>query len=161
MRSVFFATDDEDVISQRVGSLKQQGFNVTWTKDEKRWSGGSPQTAPAFHHGHHDNDDAATAALLDDIAGLARASVLIGSFASNFFRVAWFLNAGLHAGAAPRGPWCYDLFVAAPCDDLNGQVMAYCRERAKQQACDLARMEQVCPAPAPAAAPSERGGAAE
>lgn len=143
LHNVFVATDDATVIKRKIGEFQREGFNVTWTKDERRWKGGSPQTAPAFQAGHHDNNEAAIAALLDDVVSLALATVLVGSFSSNFFRIAWFLNLGMH-GALQRGNWCYDLFVGRACDDQKEQVLAYCQEQAKKMSCDFPRLEEVC-----------------
>jgi len=135
VRRVFVATDDATVISERVAHYRAEGYNLTWTADEKRWAGGSPQTAPAYHPGHHANGTGAISALLKDVAGLARAAVLVGSFNSNFFRLAWLLNTGLHA-SEHRQAWCHDLYTGLQCNDLREQVMAFCR--------DLPRMEERC-----------------
>lgn len=147
MRNIFLATDDADLLSREL----EPGYNVTWTENELRWSGGSPLSSAAYRPGHHDNSEGSLRALLADVAGLAHASVLVGSAQSNFFRTGWVLNGALHAAAAPhrRRPWCYDLFVGAACDDRRRQVLAYCRKRQREEgACDLGRVARRCAAAA-------------
>lgn len=79
---------------------------------------------------NHRSDDAAVAAVLDDLAGLAHAASLVGNAASNFFMLAHILNRRLHAlvRAAPRAsPWCYDMATGSLCDTGKSQTSIACQ----------------------------------
>jgi len=103
MKNVFVTSDDAKVISDAKKVLGNE-YVIKSTADEHRWIGGTPMS----NNGDHVHDDGAVNAVLRDINGLARASVLIGAPTSNFFSTALTLNVNLHAKLLRRRPWCWD-----------------------------------------------------
>jgi hypothetical protein len=105
MTSIFIATDDSNTVEQAAKTL-QGKYNITWSANAARFPGG----APMAQFENHPSDDGAVNGVLDDQAGLAGASVLIGGGDSNFFNVAYRLNVALHKGKPRPHPWCFDVF---------------------------------------------------
>jgi len=113
---IFVATSNMAVVSD-VRSSIGAGIELAWTHNQeehvhqktKAASGirGSDKTAKT---------DGAVAALLDDIAGLASASVVVGTSKSPIFNVARALNLHLHLTVARSHPWCYDVHQSRICD---------------------------------------------
>lgn len=137
---VFISTDDSSVLSsEHLDEFRSDNFTFRWTVAEKRWNGGSPK-------GPHDHDEAALAAVLEDVNGLARASKLVGSLGSNFFKLAWILNNQLHAAAVRPLPWCLDMYTSGPCADMAKTVEAfhdrYSRLQKSQRLAESSREEE-------------------
>jgi len=103
--SVFIATDDSNTVEQAARAVRGK-YNITWSMNAARYPGGSPMA----QFEDHANSDGAVNGVLDDQAGLASASVLIGGSDSNFFNVAKALNVILHKGMPRQRPWCYNLY---------------------------------------------------
>merc|ERR1711933_583011 len=84
IRLIFTSTDDSDVVSDAaLDRFRRADFSFNWTLHEMRWPGGSPTLKPLKGHGgHHANDPTSVSAVLKDIMGLARATVLVGNMDS-------------------------------------------------------------------------------
>lgn len=111
MKNVFLASDDSQVVTDAEKKLGS-GYTVRTTADEQRRKGGTPESGINNHV--HDDDDAVNA-VLDDISGLASASVMIGTLSSNFFSTAHTLNEHLHRQLKRQEPWCFDAHSATLC----------------------------------------------
>jgi len=109
--SVFIATDDSNAVEQASKAV-QGKYNLTWSANAARYPGGTPMA----QYENHVSNDGAVNGVLDDQAGLAAASVLIGASDSGFFNVARMLNIALHNGLPRLHPWCYDVYRHKICD---------------------------------------------
>jgi len=109
--SVFIATDDSNTVEHAAKAV-QGKYNITWSANATRYPGGSPMA----QFENHASNDGAVNGVLDDQAGLAAASVLIGASDSGFFNVARLLNINLHRGMHRIHPWCYDVYRHKTCD---------------------------------------------
>merc|ERR1719203_2069326 len=89
----FVATDDSGVLKgSMLDTYRQDGFEFNWTRYHRR-AGGEPQKEPnKYKQYSHEHNAAIVSAVLDDTMGLGNASVLVGNWKSNFFRVGWLLN---------------------------------------------------------------------
>merc|ERR1719336_2394079 len=105
MDKIFVATSDTAVMSQLRSSV---GAGVLLA-----WTGSSMAQSVARRS---DGADAAISAVLDDVAGLASASVVVGTCRSGVFGVARALNLHLHLRVARSHPWCYDVRENRVCD---------------------------------------------
>jgi hypothetical protein len=134
LQRIFLSTDDSRSISRRtLGPYLERGYQFNWTVDAPRWVGGSPfvqdddsGSAPQAKHPH---DEAAVEAALNDLAGLARATNIVGSLDSGFFRLAWELNMQLHGAYHRKQSWCVDLFTGTVCnkESKSSILETYCR----------------------------------
>lgn len=109
--SVFIATDDSNTVKEAANAVKGK-YNITWSANAARYPGGSPMA----QFENHASNDGAVNGVLDDQAGLAIASVLIGGSDSGFFNVAHALNQVLHKGMPRKHPWCFDIYKNTICD---------------------------------------------
>lgn len=113
LRSAFVATDDADVVSSQTQSYQDLGYEITWT-DYLRQAGGEAASCEGAYC-HHDSKDDAVKAVLADTMALAHASVLVGSFSSNFFRLAWLLNYLRRSEWEREEDWCRDVLTGLSC----------------------------------------------
>lgn len=113
-RSIFLATDDASIIANEISAYKARGFNFTFT-DYVRQVGGEAATCDGTYCYHENNAETVKAVFADTLA-LAHASVLVGSFNSNFFRVAWMLNYLRRSEKQRNEDWCYDVMTKRPCN---------------------------------------------
>mmetsp|Transcript_65226 Transcript_65226/g.167878 ORF Transcript_65226/g.167878 Transcript_65226/m.167878 type:complete len:453 (-) Transcript_65226:167-1525(-) len=117
---VFIATDDANVLKgSSLDAYRKEGLHFRWT-DGHRWPGGEKA------HTLHESNEGALTAVLGDIMGLAHASVLVGSFGSQFFQIAWLLNVLRRSPKELSEPWCFDLSTGLSCNTRDSGHM--CRE---------------------------------
>merc|ERR1712187_529987 len=55
-------------------------------------------------------------AVLEDAMSLAHASVLVGNFNSNMFKIPWLLNYLRRTPKQRQELWCWDVFTNSPCN---------------------------------------------
>jgi len=126
LERLFLATDNVTVLQQEISSVEKEGFSFHWTKYE-RHVGGEPDSCTEGVC-HHDNDSTASIkAVLNDTLSLAHASVMVGSFNSNFFRLPWLLNYLRRSPEERAQPWCWDTFTGQPCHDRRKFVARFVR----------------------------------
>jgi len=113
MDRIFVATSDMAVMSDLKSSVGI-GAELAWTRSLKGWA--QKVTMEQSGIRRSDSADIEIAAFLDDIAGLAGASVIVGTCTSEFFSVARSLNLHLHLRVARSHPWCYDVQTRKTCD---------------------------------------------
>lgn len=123
LKSVFLATDDATVVAGETPQYKEAGFEFTWT-NWSRTAGGEPKTCSGLWC-HHNSEDSAVEAVLADTLALAHASVLVGSFNSNFFKFAWMLNWLRRSYAERTQDWCYDIATGLACNDRHEFVVQF------------------------------------
>jgi len=92
-----------------------------------RHPGGEPDTC---QNGicQHARDSRAIQAALDDTMGLAHASVLVGNFKSNFFKLPWILNYLRRTPEQRQEPWCWDVFANRTCHNRHEFVVDFWRK---------------------------------
>jgi len=101
MERIFVSTMYKSVIYDLKSSFGG-GIELSWTRNLKGWD-------------HEVTVEPEVATLLDDIAGLASASVIVGRCSSPVFNLARTLNLHLHSRVARSNPWCYDLEMRRVC----------------------------------------------
>jgi len=113
MDKIFVATSDMAVMSQLKSSVGT-GIELAWTGSLR----GRAHNVTMAQSGirRRDSADGAIAAVLDDVAGLASASVIVGTCRSGVFDVARTLNLHLHLRVARSHPWCFDVQENRVCD---------------------------------------------
>jgi hypothetical protein len=112
LTQVQIATDDANVFTELSPYIGRLQFNSN-TMDRR--AGGEASSKHSF----------AVDSVLQDTLSLARADVLVGSFASNFFRVAWILNHLRRTSLDASTNWCFDIFSNADCSDRKSFVKYY------------------------------------
>jgi hypothetical protein len=111
LRNVHIATDDAMVFTELGPYAGRLQFNAN---PFPRRAGGEKNSTHAFH----------AMPVIQDTLALAHADVLIGSFASNFFRVAWILN-HLRRKSSDVPNWCFDIFSNADCSARRAFIQYY------------------------------------
>lgn len=114
LSNVFLATDDASVIQADTVPWKAKGFDFTWT-DFSRHVGGEPKACDDLFC-HHDNKDENIKAVLADTLALAQATVLVGNWGSNFFRLGWLLNYLRRTEEERQEDWCVDIMTNTACN---------------------------------------------
>lgn len=123
LTNIFLATDDASVVLDATQDLQAKGFKFNYTHYE-RTEGGEPKTCKGFSC-HHDSRDIAVRAVIDDTLALAKASVLVGSWNSNFFRLAWLLNWLRRTEEQRKEDWCRDVMTGLACGNRQRFVWQF------------------------------------
>lgn len=129
-KKVFLATDDSNVLNE-TQRYTDAGFNFIWTSYTRQEGGEAPDTCYGLWC-HHNNKQDAIYAVLNDTMALAQASVLVGNFNSNFFRLPWILNYLRRTDEERKEDWCHDVITGKSCSkrhDFVCQFVDFAREQ--------------------------------
>lgn len=119
LQEVWLATDDASLMEQ-TGAYESEGYTFSSASYSRQY-GGEPVTCDGLFC-HHDNSQEASSAVMTDILQLASATVMIGNWNSNFFRIAWMLNYLRRSESERMEDWCYDVLTRLPCGDRHSFV---------------------------------------
>jgi len=119
LREVWLATDDASLMEQ-TSSCEGEGYTISSASYSRQYGGESPTCDGQFCH--HDNSQDASTAVMSDMLQLASATVLIGNWNSNFFRIAWLLNYLRRSETERMEDWCWDVQSGLSCGDRQSFV---------------------------------------
>lgn len=126
LTDVWLATDDSSLLDM---TSDYQGYTFS-SATYSRQSGGESATSDGLFN-HHDSGNEAADAVMADTLQLAQASVLIGNWNSNFFRIAWMLNYLRRSEAERAEDWCYDVLTGLPCNDRQSFVQEWVEQASR------------------------------
>lgn len=72
-----------------------------------------------------EREEAAVAAVISDTSALAHATVLVGNFKSQFFKLVWMLNWLRRTDEERAEDWCYDVMTGLSCSSRHAFVVQY------------------------------------